>query len=164
VHLAHDTTTKKQLVCKIVNLDNVRGGNSRDAIRRKFQETDILRQLQHVRDSPIPQPSMLTVISRTYCLMLMRFIPRTLCRENFDVANSQFSNCDIGTHLPSLPQAEILCHFCIVMSSCPSSMVESSSDRLYADFDICTIRELPIEILSQRIYSSHIRRKSHITE
>ncbi|RFN43932.1 camk protein kinase [Fusarium flagelliforme] len=47
VCLANDVETGKQLVCKLINLDKIRGKNSQDDIRRKFQETDILRQLQH---------------------------------------------------------------------------------------------------------------------
>jgi len=48
VCLANDVETGKQLVCKLINLDKIRGKNAQDDIRRKFQETDILRQLQHV--------------------------------------------------------------------------------------------------------------------
>ncbi|CAG7562947.1 unnamed protein product [Fusarium equiseti] len=47
VCLANDVETGKQLVCKLINLDKIRGKNAQDDIRRKFQETDILRQLQH---------------------------------------------------------------------------------------------------------------------
>ncbi|KAJ4021567.1 hypothetical protein NW752_004575 [Fusarium irregulare] len=47
VCLANDVETGKQLVCKLINLDKIRGRNAQDDIRRKFQETDILRQLQH---------------------------------------------------------------------------------------------------------------------
>ncbi|KAH7001996.1 kinase-like domain-containing protein [Ilyonectria destructans] len=47
VHLAIDTVTKKQLVCKLVNLDRLQGKNAQEELRRKFQEADILRQLRH---------------------------------------------------------------------------------------------------------------------
>ncbi|KAI9167473.1 hypothetical protein HJFPF1_03601 [Paramyrothecium foliicola] len=49
VYLAHETTTKRQLVCKLVNLDKIRGLDVDEIRRRKLQEADILRQLQHVR-------------------------------------------------------------------------------------------------------------------
>ncbi|RYC89048.1 hypothetical protein BFJ63_vAg8189 [Fusarium oxysporum f. sp. narcissi] len=47
VCLANDVQTKKQLVCKLINLDKIQGKNSQEDIRRKFQEADILRQLRH---------------------------------------------------------------------------------------------------------------------
>ncbi|KAF4334199.1 CAMK kinase [Fusarium beomiforme] len=47
VCLAKDVQTKKQLVCKLVNLDKIQGKNAQEDIRRKFQEADILRQLRH---------------------------------------------------------------------------------------------------------------------
>ncbi|KAF5237303.1 hypothetical protein FANTH_10869 [Fusarium anthophilum] len=47
VCLANDAQTKKQLVCKLINLDKIQGKNSQEDIRRKFQEADILRQLRH---------------------------------------------------------------------------------------------------------------------
>ncbi|KAG9498788.1 hypothetical protein J7337_009599 [Fusarium musae] len=47
VCLANDIQTKKQLVCKLINLDKIQGKNSQEDIRRKFQEADILRQLRH---------------------------------------------------------------------------------------------------------------------
>ncbi|KAF4999021.1 hypothetical protein FDECE_11637 [Fusarium decemcellulare] len=47
VCLANDVLRKKQLVCKIVNLDKIQGKNAQEEIRRKFQEADILRQLRH---------------------------------------------------------------------------------------------------------------------
>ncbi|KAF4957633.1 hypothetical protein FGADI_2995 [Fusarium gaditjirri] len=47
VCLANDVQTKKQLVCKLINLDKIQGKNSQDDIRRKFQEADLLRQLRH---------------------------------------------------------------------------------------------------------------------
>ncbi|CVL01096.1 related to calmodulin-binding protein kinase [Fusarium mangiferae] len=47
VCLASDVQTKKQLVCKLINLDKIQGKNSQEDIRRKFQEADILRQLRH---------------------------------------------------------------------------------------------------------------------
>ena len=49
VYLAIDSNTKKQLVCKVVNLDKLQGRHGREQLWRKFQEVDILRQLQHVR-------------------------------------------------------------------------------------------------------------------
>lgn len=48
VYLAIDVITKKQLVCKLVNLDKQHSRSAGDVRRRTFQETDILRQLQHV--------------------------------------------------------------------------------------------------------------------
>jgi hypothetical protein len=48
VCLANDVQTGKQLVCKLVNLDKIRGKDAQNNIQRKFQEADILRQLQHV--------------------------------------------------------------------------------------------------------------------
>ncbi|KAF9777007.1 hypothetical protein IL306_004713, partial [Fusarium sp. DS 682] len=47
VCLAKDVQTKKQLVCKLINLDKIQGKNAQEDIRRKFQEADILRQLRH---------------------------------------------------------------------------------------------------------------------
>ncbi|KAF4448149.1 hypothetical protein F53441_8407 [Fusarium austroafricanum] len=47
VCLANDVQTKKQLVCKLINLDKIKGKNAQEDIRRKFQEADILRQLRH---------------------------------------------------------------------------------------------------------------------
>uniref|UniRef100_A0A0D2XZB6 Protein kinase domain-containing protein n=1 Tax=Fusarium oxysporum (strain Fo5176) TaxID=660025 RepID=A0A0D2XZB6_FUSOF len=47
VCLANDVQTKKQLVCKLINLDKIQGKNPQEDIRRKFQEADILRQLRH---------------------------------------------------------------------------------------------------------------------
>lgn len=48
VHLATEMATKKQLVCKVVNLDKIKGKNSAEELRRRRQEVDILRQLRHV--------------------------------------------------------------------------------------------------------------------
>lgn len=47
-HLSVDVKTKKQLVCKLVNLSKARGRDSCIKICRKYQEAEILRQLQHV--------------------------------------------------------------------------------------------------------------------
>ncbi|KAK7213686.1 hypothetical protein V2G26_020864 [Clonostachys chloroleuca] len=47
VHLATDTKTKKQLVCKVVNLQKLRGRDATKQVQRRFQEVDILRQLHH---------------------------------------------------------------------------------------------------------------------
>ncbi|KAH7143939.1 kinase-like domain-containing protein [Dactylonectria macrodidyma] len=47
VHLALDSVTRKQLVCKLVNLDKLHKKNAPEELRRKFQEADILRQLRH---------------------------------------------------------------------------------------------------------------------
>ncbi|PHH62695.1 hypothetical protein CDD81_6764 [Ophiocordyceps australis] len=48
VCLATDVKRKKQLVCKIVNLVNYGGGaDTQEQRRRKLQEADVLRQLQH---------------------------------------------------------------------------------------------------------------------
>lgn len=49
VYLATEVETKKQLVCKVVDLKNLRGRNAPEELRRKLQEADVLRQLQHVR-------------------------------------------------------------------------------------------------------------------
>lgn len=54
VYLATETETEKQLVCKLVNLQSVRSKNRREELRRKWQETDVLRQLQHVSAIPMP--------------------------------------------------------------------------------------------------------------
>ena len=48
VYLATEAVTKKQLVCKMVNLDKIQGRKAQEDLRRKLQEVDILRQLQHV--------------------------------------------------------------------------------------------------------------------
>lgn len=47
VYLTRVVSTGKQIVCKLVNLDKL-GNNGCEEVRRKFQEADILRQLQHV--------------------------------------------------------------------------------------------------------------------
>ncbi|VUC29019.1 unnamed protein product [Clonostachys rosea] len=47
VHLATDTKSKKQLVCKVVNLQKIRGRDVTKQVQRRFQEADILRQLHH---------------------------------------------------------------------------------------------------------------------
>lgn len=51
VYLATDTKTKKQLVCKVVDLKELEAGGKTGRARaaRLIQETDILRQLHHVR-------------------------------------------------------------------------------------------------------------------
>lgn len=51
MYLAIESRTKKQLVCKLVNLDKLQGKARREEVRRKFQEADVLRQLHHVRSS-----------------------------------------------------------------------------------------------------------------
>lgn len=56
MHLAIDAVTKKQLVCKVVNLDRLKGKNMREEVRRKYQEGDILRQLRHVSSSTQVDP------------------------------------------------------------------------------------------------------------
>lgn len=50
MYLAIDTITRKQLVCKLVNLDLIRGKNYQSRLQRGHQEADILRQLQHVSE------------------------------------------------------------------------------------------------------------------
>ncbi|PFH60566.1 hypothetical protein XA68_10771 [Ophiocordyceps unilateralis] len=47
VYLATEVETKKQLVCKVVDLSKLKGRNAPEDIRRKLQEADVLRQLQH---------------------------------------------------------------------------------------------------------------------
>jgi serine/threonine protein kinase len=47
-HLAIDVATGKQLVCKLVNLETS-ARNRRATHQSLRQETDVLRQLQHVR-------------------------------------------------------------------------------------------------------------------
>ncbi|POR32136.1 Protein kinase-like domain protein, partial [Tolypocladium paradoxum] len=47
VCLATEVSTKKQLVCKLVNLKAIRSRNGPEELRRKLQEADVLRQLQH---------------------------------------------------------------------------------------------------------------------
>ncbi|PNY29343.1 Protein kinase-like domain protein [Tolypocladium capitatum] len=47
VCLATEVATKKQLVCKMVNLKAIRSENGPEELRRKLQEADVLRQLQH---------------------------------------------------------------------------------------------------------------------
>ncbi|KAM4068107.1 kinase [Hirsutella rhossiliensis] len=47
VYLATEIETKKQLVCKVVDLKKIRGRNAPEELRRKLQEADVLRQLQH---------------------------------------------------------------------------------------------------------------------
>ncbi|KFA47324.1 hypothetical protein S40293_06053 [Stachybotrys chartarum IBT 40293] len=47
VHLAIDIETKKQLVCKLVNLDKAQGGITREEPHRRAREADVLRQLKH---------------------------------------------------------------------------------------------------------------------
>jgi calcium/calmodulin-dependent protein kinase I len=51
VYLATDTKTKKQLVCKVVDLKQLEAEGKTGLARaaRLIQETDILRQLHHVR-------------------------------------------------------------------------------------------------------------------
>ncbi|KYK61436.1 hypothetical protein DCS_02578 [Drechmeria coniospora] len=47
VYLAVEVATKKQVVCKLVNLRSTKDKNDKEELRRKLQETDVLRQLQH---------------------------------------------------------------------------------------------------------------------
>ncbi|KAL7788320.1 kinase-like domain-containing protein [Trichoderma ceciliae] len=47
VYLALDSKTKRQLVCKLVNLGRQDGKMPRDDLYRKLQEIDVLRQLRH---------------------------------------------------------------------------------------------------------------------
>ncbi|KAK5989179.1 Meiosis-specific serine/threonine-protein kinase mek1-like protein [Cladobotryum mycophilum] len=47
VYLAIETATKKQLVCKVVHLGRPHGRSSCENNRRKLQEADVLRQIQH---------------------------------------------------------------------------------------------------------------------
>ncbi|KAL9468757.1 hypothetical protein ACSS6W_010451 [Trichoderma asperelloides] len=47
VYLALESKTKRQLVCKLVNLGRQDGKMPQDEIYRKLQEIDVLRQLRH---------------------------------------------------------------------------------------------------------------------
>ncbi|KAL6860895.1 kinase-like protein [Trichoderma novae-zelandiae] len=47
VYLAIESKTKRQLVCKLVNLGKQDGKMPRDEVYRKLQEIDVLRQLKH---------------------------------------------------------------------------------------------------------------------
>lgn len=48
VYLAIEKATRRQLVCKIKDLDKVRRKRGAAEVRRLVQEIDILRQLDHV--------------------------------------------------------------------------------------------------------------------
>ncbi|RDA89800.1 hypothetical protein CP533_3329 [Ophiocordyceps camponoti-saundersi (nom. inval.)] len=47
VYLACEVETRKQLVCKVVDLSKIKGRDASENIRRKLQEADVLRQLHH---------------------------------------------------------------------------------------------------------------------
>ncbi|CAM1502973.1 Fc.00g077490.m01.CDS01 [Cosmosporella sp. VM-42] len=47
VYLAVERLTRKQLVCKLVNLDRIQSKATHGTVQSKLQETDILRQLRH---------------------------------------------------------------------------------------------------------------------
>ncbi|UKZ82300.1 hypothetical protein TrVFT333_010086 [Trichoderma virens FT-333] len=47
VYLATESKTKRQLVCKVVNLGRQDGKMPREELYRKLQEIDVLRQLKH---------------------------------------------------------------------------------------------------------------------
>ncbi|UNI21384.1 Non-specific serine/threonine protein kinase [Purpureocillium takamizusanense] len=47
VYLATESETKKQVVCKVVSLKPARNNKNQADLRRKLQEADVLRQLQH---------------------------------------------------------------------------------------------------------------------
>ncbi|PHH84490.1 hypothetical protein CDD83_1858 [Cordyceps sp. RAO-2017] len=47
VCLATEVETRRQLVCKVVDLTAAKGKNAPDGLRRRLQEADVLRQLQH---------------------------------------------------------------------------------------------------------------------
>ncbi|QPH12573.1 hypothetical protein C2857_004786 [Epichloe festucae Fl1] len=47
VFLAEETATRRQIVCKVMNLDEYQNRLVRDGSRRKLQEADLLRQLRH---------------------------------------------------------------------------------------------------------------------
>ncbi|KAG8414993.1 hypothetical protein J3458_008880 [Metarhizium acridum] len=47
VYLAQDAISKRQIVCKVVNLDELQNRFDRHGSTRKLQEADILRQLRH---------------------------------------------------------------------------------------------------------------------
>lgn len=47
VYLALESKTKRQLVCKLVNLGRQDGKMPQDELYRKLQEIDVLRQLKH---------------------------------------------------------------------------------------------------------------------
>ncbi|KAK7428924.1 hypothetical protein QQZ08_004538 [Neonectria magnoliae] len=89
VHLAVDVVTRKQLVCKLVNLDKIQGNNSREELRRKFQEADLLRQLRHPNVLPyvdaISSPhSLYTFTELASGGDLMSFIYRQNSVKEFD--------------------------------------------------------------------------------
>ncbi|KAK7415089.1 hypothetical protein QQX98_006121 [Neonectria punicea] len=89
VHLAVDVVTRKQLVCKLVNLDKLQGNNSREELRRKFQEADLLRQLRHPNILPyvdaISSPhSLYTFTELASGGDLMSFIYRQNSVKEFD--------------------------------------------------------------------------------
>lgn len=48
VYLALESKTRRQLVCKLVNLGRQDGKMPQDELYRKLQEIDVLRQLKHV--------------------------------------------------------------------------------------------------------------------
>lgn len=48
-HLALDVATKKQLVCKLINVGQQAHRNPKKALQSALQEADVLRQLHHVR-------------------------------------------------------------------------------------------------------------------
>lgn len=48
MYLATENEAKKQLVCKVVSLKQPRTSKKPAELRRKLQEADVLRQLQHV--------------------------------------------------------------------------------------------------------------------
>ncbi|KJZ72846.1 hypothetical protein HIM_07790 [Hirsutella minnesotensis 3608] len=47
VYMATEVGTKRQLICKVVDLKEVTGSDGAEQVRRKLQEADVLRQLQH---------------------------------------------------------------------------------------------------------------------
>ncbi|KAF4437508.1 CAMK kinase [Fusarium acutatum] len=83
VCLANDVQTKKQLVCKLINLDKIQGKNSQEDIRRKFQEADILRQLRHVSRLVLVSRVSLTCNSLTSFLTWMLSHHHTHCNYTF---------------------------------------------------------------------------------
>lgn len=57
MYLATENEAKKQLVCKVVSLKQPRTSKKPAELRRKLQEADVLRQLQHVSIHVCPTQS-----------------------------------------------------------------------------------------------------------
>ncbi|KID89255.1 Protein kinase-like domain protein [Metarhizium guizhouense ARSEF 977] len=88
VYLAQDVISKRQIVCKVVNLDELQNRFDRHGSTRKLQEADILRQLRHPNILPyiesISSPHSLQVFSLASGGDLMSFINRHNGVKEFD--------------------------------------------------------------------------------